>query len=66
MKPNNRQFHLSKPASALHKLYARQQPKLKITDRTTSLLKVFASDDQQAVANLISVWLSEPKKNTSS
>jgi hypothetical protein len=66
VKTNNQQFHSSKPTSALHRIYARQQPKLKVTKNTSNLLKVFADDDHQVIATLLAVWLTEGKKSASS
>lgn len=46
-----------KPISALGKLYARQQAKIKTNERQAKLLKTFAEDDYKRIAKLIQSWL---------
>ncbi|MCC2615411.1 hypothetical protein LJ739_04055 [Aestuariibacter halophilus] len=51
-----------KRSSALHKLYARQQPKLNTTQRHSALLKTFADDDYRAIAALLARWIDESSR----
>lgn len=44
-------------SSALHRLYVRQQPKVRANKRNAALLKTFADDDYKKIAQLIKAWL---------
>lgn len=57
MKNNPSATNANTRPSPLSKLYARQQPKLKVTASTTKLLKVFSDDDHKAIAKLIAKWV---------
>ncbi|MER2491944.1 hypothetical protein [Catenovulum sediminis] len=52
----------AKNNSALHKLYARQQPKTGQSERVGEVLKTFAEDDYKRIALVIKKWLRD--KNT--
>lgn len=45
--------------SPLHRLFVRQQRKLRCSLRTTKLLKTFAQNDNQHIAQLIKQWLND-------
>lgn len=46
--------------SALHLIYARQQPKVHFNQRQANLLKTFAEEDYRRIAQLIVNWLNQP------
>jgi hypothetical protein len=47
--------------SPLNKLFARQQPKMKVNKRRTKLLLVFSEQDHKRIAALIKKWLDEKR-----
>ena len=47
----------NKPSGALHKIYMRQQPKMRQSKRVGVLLKTFAEDDYRRIALVIKKWL---------
>ncbi len=49
--------------SPLHRLFVRQQPKVKATPRKAALLKTFANDNNAMLAKLIQKWLEEDERN---
>lgn len=49
----------SKQASPLQRLFSKQQPKLRITTRTSKLLKLYADNNNVHIAKQIQKWLSK-------
>jgi hypothetical protein len=47
--------------SPLNKLFARQQPKMKVNKRMAKLLLIFSEQDHKRIAVLIQTWLDEKK-----
>ncbi len=45
--------------SPLQRLFAKQQPKLRVTAQTSKLLKLYSDDNNIYIAKLIQGWLSE-------
>ena len=48
--------------SPLHKLFKRQQPKVKAKARMAKLLLEYAEQDHERIARLIQQWLDEEKR----
>jgi hypothetical protein len=48
-----------KQPSPLQRLFSKQEAKLRITTRTSKLLKLYADDSNAHIAKLIQKWLSE-------
>jgi hypothetical protein len=46
----------------LNKLFARQQPKVKAKKNMAKLLLTYAENDNQRIAQLLSVWIDEKAK----
>ena len=45
--------------SPLNKLFARQQPKVKAKKNMTDLLLVYAENDSERIARLLTKWMNE-------
>lgn len=45
--------------SPLHKLFTRQQPKVKAKKGMANLLLTYAENDSKRIAQLLSVWMDE-------
>jgi predicted transcriptional regulator len=56
------QMESKKPTSSLHKLFSRQQPKVKAKKNMARLLCQFAEEDHLKIAKLIQAWLDKDKR----
>jgi hypothetical protein len=48
--------------SPLSKLFARQQPKVKAKKGMANLLLMYAENDSERIAHLLSLWMDETSK----